>query len=989
MIYPLNRPWKVTPPTWYPTIYAYSGNLGTNVKLNHTTNTWYPANSLYQTTVEDPNGNRSFNFTDKKGRLVLGRRRNNSGTQEANTYHLYDNKDRLSTVIPPDATISNTNLIFRYLYDAADNMTSKDVPDAAPMAMMYDARNLMTLMQDGNLRAATPTAKWLATVYDTYGRPTKTGFLTAASPNPNSFTIATADVLTETTYDLSPQAIYKGKVKQRKVKILDGGTSFITTDFTYDAHGRVSATSANNHTGGTDSYSFVYDWADNPMRSTRSHKRVNSDPSFTTIVEKTVVDRAGRPIANKHSLNGAADTHLSRLKYDHRGRLTEKNLGVGTGTALQSIDFAYNEQGWLTMINQPTLGGGTSVALSACQSSPVPTSSGTPDNNDLFYLELKYDALFSGMPGTVQKNGNIAQMQWRTRGRERQAYSFTYDYLDRLTAATDYDLTDAGTATANSRYNESINYADARGNISGLTRRGGIFSAGCWGYGQIDNLAYTYSAGTNKVKTITDASGNAKGFKPQAGATDYIYDVNGNMTYDPHKALTITYNHLDLPKTFNFGGGKVIDIVYDAAGNKLRKTVSGTINYMQDYIGGIEYRGPAMEAVYHGDGRVRYISGVPRYEYVVKDHLGNTRLSFTDLNGNGMIEVTSSGTTNEVLQENHYYPFGLNMEGPWLNDEGLDYKYQYNDKEWNDDYGLNLNDYGARWYDPARIIWSSVDPMAPSTPYVNPFNYVENTPINAIDPDGMSCAGCPSGYDPTLNNEKTGIWVIGSNGQGKEPDPIYDGGTLPAATVKASRLFQSQDVERYGYNGSWSDYQEEFGLKSFSHKEYKQYYDYIHGDDNDRFVNRMDAIALRDRLYVLNVGLHSIEDLVKVLPGSSVLGLGGAGLRGFRYVRSISVYGRGGSSNMSLASYWPSNGGALGKWESEYLMPGTQIDRFGSGFGKYFSPRNNPMEMRALPPGNTGAYNAFKVVKPFAVQSSTIAPAFGQIGLGKQFLGSS
>ena len=80
----------------------------------------------------------------------------------------------------------------------------------------------------------------------------------------------------------------------------------------------------------------------------------------------------------------------------------------------------------------------------------------------------------------------------------------------------------------------------------------------------------------------------------------------------------------------------------------------------------------------------------------------------------------------------------------------------------------------------------------------------------------------------------------------------------------------------------------------------------------------------------------------------------------------------------ALTSYWPSNGGALGKWEGEFLMPGTEIDRFGSGFGKYFSPKNTPMGMRALPSGNTGAYNAFKVVKPFEVQSSTIAPAFGK-----------
>jgi hypothetical protein len=45
-----------------------------------------------------------------------------------------------------------------------------------------------------------------------------------------------------------------------------------------------------------------------------------------------------------------------------------------------------------------------------------------------------------------------------------------------------------------------------------------------------------------------------------------------------------------------------------------------------------------------------------------------------------------------------------------------------------------------------------------------------------------------------------------------------------------------------------------------------------------------------------------------------------------------------------------------------------------------------PNPMRALPPGNTGALNAFEVVKPFEVQRSVIAPAFGQPGLGIQYL---
>lgn len=89
---------------------------------------------------------------------------------------------------------------------------------------------------------------------------------------------------------------------------------------------------------------------------------------------------------------------------------------------------------------------------------------------------------------------------------------------------------------------------------------------------------------------------------------------------------------------------------------------------------------------------------------------------------------------------------------------------------------------------------------------------------------------------------------------------------------------------------------------------------------------------------------------------------------------------------MAITTYWSTNGGAAGDWTMKYLMPGETIDGFGSIFGKYFSPMNTPMTMRGLPPSNTGEYTAYRVLKPFHVQSSIIAPVFGEIGGGIQYL---
>ena len=45
--------------------------------------------------------------------------------------------------------------------------------------------------------------------------------------------------------------------------------------------------------------------------------------------------------------------------------------------------------------------------------------------------------------------------------------------------------------------------------------------------------------------------------------------------------------------------------------------------------------------------------------------------------------------------------------------------------------------YGARYYDPKWSVWLSVDPMAEERPGISPYSYVQNNPLNRIDPTGM------------------------------------------------------------------------------------------------------------------------------------------------------------------------------------------------------------------------------------------------------------
>jgi RHS repeat-associated protein len=327
--------------------------------------------------------------------------------------------------------------------------------------------------------------------------------------------------------------------------------------------------------------------------------------------------------------------------------------------------------------------------------------------------------------------------KYHTNAATRKISNRLYHVNDAIGAAiTTGDIDDQGAFTAApttgsglGNINISNNYAfDEIGNLI-KDNQEGIASVGWTVYGKINNITRTgvstarnmvfaYDAAGNRISKTSYTNGQASTLWNN---TYYVRDAQGNImaVYDYKPAGGSGPLQFNLVEHPIYGSSRLGERNYYEPDNLNTGTSPYKTNiptgYVQSLIGG-------------------------NVSYEISNHLGNVLTVVSDRKlpiPNGTNPNQIDRFRPDILTSTDYYAFGAPMPGRQFNNGS--YRYGFNGKE-NDNEVKgtgNQQDYGMRIYDTRLGRFLSTDPITREYPELTPYQFASNTPIQAIDLDGL------------------------------------------------------------------------------------------------------------------------------------------------------------------------------------------------------------------------------------------------------------
>ncbi len=329
--------------------------------------------------------------------------------------------------------------------------------------------------------------------------------------------------------------------------------------------------------------------------------------------------------------------------------------------------------------------------------------------------------------------GRVIDQHWKTTSATTDQFTYTYDRnSNRLTKGNSVD----------SDFDEVYTY-DNLNQLTSFDRNTGDRTQ-AWDY---DTLGNFDSVTTDGGSAVTRTHNKQNEITAVSGATSPTFDSNGNMTTDETGKQYVydAWNRLKIVK--NSGGTTLKTYVYDAMNRRVAETAGGATTefyYSADWQV-LEERDTART----NDTKARYVwSPVYVDAMVLRDWdtaddgtLDERLWVQQDANFNVTALVDDNG---DVVERYAYDPYGVVTVltpsfGSW---SASSYDFEHGHQGTFFDSVAGLNYVRNRWYSPALMRWTTIDPIG-YLPDNNLFRYVQNNPGTTVDPAGLFP---PSGF---------------------------------------------------------------------------------------------------------------------------------------------------------------------------------------------------------------------------------------------------
>jgi len=632
------------------------------------------------------------------------------------TQYTYDERNRIKTI-----TNLSTTAQLQFFYDIRGNLDHVILPEGNQIIFSYNLANKLTEISDnlgnkiqyqydveGNrTREETKDPqgtlkKCLDFTYDAYKHLKKIinpdtnyteytydgrGNRTAAKDPKNYTTTFTYDPLSrikDMTEPLQPVNIitrYGYDTQDNQASITDPNTNI--TQYWFDDYGRKNQTTSPD-TGTT---KYQYDEAGNLLQRVDA-KGTIVNYTYDALNRLTSIQFPSDPNQNiTFSYDSVAVTNgIGRLTgrtdpsgsytfyYDAQGNLNKEEKTINS--ILYTTQYVYNKNNFLTSITYPT---GRVITYTPDQTGRISQVSTTLGGQPKTLASAIEYLPFGGIKALTY--GNALSLN--------QGYDNQY----RISSIV-----------VGSILNLTYGY-DPNGNINSILDA--LNPPG----GQALEFpgTYTYQQGTNKLTHIA-------GTPP----IDYGYDSNGNITTE--NTWTYVYDLSNQLIRALSGGNQVAEYTFNGAGQRIKKvTQTETRIFHYDLLGHliaeINQNGQMLaEYVYLGDQLLAMIKPGELAYYFHNDHLGTPQV-LTDASGS-------------VAWKTVYTPFGDAVVSIETVQNPFRFPGQYYDQET----GLHYNYF--RYYNPQTGRYITPDPIGLEGG-INLFAYVQNNPVNFIDPNGM------------------------------------------------------------------------------------------------------------------------------------------------------------------------------------------------------------------------------------------------------------